>query len=102
MTIREPPNADGGGWTVATSSIPTWPEPAGEAVDRFARSESATAVHVPGHPEWETGAHQKEEEFARAVPLALFDYLRKSRAQRLCRVAQRRGRFVGRGGAGSS
>ena len=36
---------------------------------------------LPGHPEWETGPHQKEEEFARAVALALFDYLRKSRSQ---------------------
>jgi NAD+ synthase (glutamine-hydrolysing) len=36
---------------------------------------------VPGHPQWETGAHQKEEEFTRSVALALFDYLRKSRAQ---------------------
>jgi NAD+ synthase (glutamine-hydrolysing) len=35
----------------------------------------------PGCPEWETGGYQKEEEFARAVPLALFDYLRKSRAR---------------------
>jgi NAD+ synthase (glutamine-hydrolysing) len=30
--------------------------------------------------DWETGSHVKEEEFARAVPLALFDYLRKSRS----------------------
>jgi NAD+ synthase (glutamine-hydrolysing) len=36
---------------------------------------------VPGHPDWETGPHPKEEEFARSVPLALFDYLRKSRTQ---------------------
>jgi NAD+ synthase (glutamine-hydrolysing) len=36
---------------------------------------------VPGHPLWETGPHQKEEEFARSVSLALFDYLRKSRTQ---------------------
>jgi NAD+ synthase (glutamine-hydrolysing) len=36
---------------------------------------------VPGHPQWETGTHQKEEEFTRAEALALFDYLRKSRAQ---------------------
>jgi NAD+ synthase (glutamine-hydrolysing) len=36
---------------------------------------------VPGHPNWETGPNQKEEEFARSVSLALFDYLRKSRAQ---------------------
>ena len=30
---------------------------------------------------WETSPRLKEEEFARAVPLALFDYLRKSRSQ---------------------
>lgn len=39
------------------------------------------AVDVPGHPAWETGPHQKEEEFARTLALALFDYLRKSRSQ---------------------
>jgi len=38
---------------------------------------------VPGHPAWETGPHWKEEEFARAVPLALFDYLRRRRSQGL-------------------
>jgi NAD+ synthase (glutamine-hydrolysing) len=57
-----------------------WPESGGEAV--MVRS-SAGVVHVPGHPPWETGQHQKEEEFARAVPLALFDYLRKSHARQL-------------------
>ncbi len=31
-------------------------------------------------PDWETGAFVKEEEFARAEALALFDYLRKSRS----------------------
>ncbi len=36
---------------------------------------------VPGHPVWETGPNQKEEEFARALSLALFDYIRKSRSQ---------------------
>jgi NAD+ synthase (glutamine-hydrolysing) len=30
---------------------------------------------------WETGAHVKEEEFARAISLALFDYMRKSRSR---------------------
>ncbi|MFM9194570.1 MAG: NAD(+) synthase [Planctomycetia bacterium] len=30
---------------------------------------------------WETGPHVKEEEFARAVALGLFDYLRKSRSR---------------------
>ncbi len=32
------------------------------------------------HAEWETGEYVKEEEFARAIALALFDYLRKSRS----------------------
>ncbi|MCW5805570.1 MAG: NAD+ synthetase, partial [Deltaproteobacteria bacterium] len=32
-------------------------------------------------PTWENGAHVREEEFARAVALGLWDYLRKSRAQ---------------------
>ncbi len=30
---------------------------------------------------WESGPHVKEEEFARAIALGLFDYLRKSRSQ---------------------
>jgi NAD+ synthase (glutamine-hydrolysing) len=38
-------------------------------------------VRVPGHPQWETGTHQKEEEFTRSVALALFDYLRKSHSK---------------------
>lgn len=38
---------------------------------------AATAIVEPA---WERSAHGKEEEFARAVPLALFDYLRKSRS----------------------
>jgi NAD+ synthase (glutamine-hydrolysing) len=33
----------------------------------------------PGHPQWEVSSDLKREEFARAVPLALWDYLRKSR-----------------------
>jgi NAD+ synthase (glutamine-hydrolysing) len=40
-----------------------------------------TLAAAAGHPVWESGAHQKEEEFARAVPLALFDYLRKSHSR---------------------
>ncbi len=35
----------------------------------------------PGFPDWEQGQHQKEEEFTRAVALALFDYLRKSHSR---------------------
>jgi NAD+ synthase (glutamine-hydrolysing) len=38
------------------------------------------ALTVPAPPSWEASATLKEEEFARAVPLALFDYLRKSRS----------------------
>lgn len=33
------------------------------------------------HAAWETGAAVKEEEFTRAIALALFDYLRKSRSR---------------------
>jgi NAD+ synthase (glutamine-hydrolysing) len=35
----------------------------------------------PDPEEWETGADIKEEEFTRAVSLALFDYMRKARAR---------------------
>ncbi len=34
----------------------------------------------PQLPAWESGPHLKEEEFARAIMLGLFDYLRKSRS----------------------
>ncbi len=37
----------------------------------------AASIHLPA---WETGSHVKEEEFGRAVMLALFDYLRKSKS----------------------
>jgi NAD+ synthase (glutamine-hydrolysing) len=55
--------------------------PAEPPRDAESGSAGASPSQVPGHPEWETGPHQKEEEFARSVALALFDYLRKSRAQ---------------------
>ena len=48
---------------------------------------------VDRHAAWETGASVKEEEFTRAIALALFDYLRKSRSRRLRRIDQRRSRF---------
>ena len=38
-------------------------------------------VTAPQWPAWEVGRHVKEEEFARAVGLGLFDYLRKSRSR---------------------
>ena len=71
-------NAAVGGVTVSADF--RWPEGGGERVT--IRSADGKAS-IPGHPEWETGEHQKEEEFARAVPLALFDYLRKSHARQL-------------------
>ncbi len=57
-----------------------WPEGGGEA-RTVGTADGQTGV--PGHPAWENGNHRKEEEFARAVPLALFDYLRKSKASQL-------------------
>jgi NAD+ synthase (glutamine-hydrolysing) len=55
-----------------------WPEVHGEATTQCS---SAGVIHVSGHPEFEYGEWQKEEEFTRAVSLALFDYLRKSVAR---------------------
>jgi NAD+ synthase (glutamine-hydrolysing) len=43
--------------------------------------QQAVAPAVWSLPEWETGSSVKEEEFTRAVSLALFDYMRKSRSQ---------------------
>jgi NAD+ synthase (glutamine-hydrolysing) len=40
----------------------------------------APAPVEPASADWETGPHVKEEEFARAVALGLFDYMRKSRS----------------------
>jgi NAD+ synthase (glutamine-hydrolysing) len=42
-----------------------------------APSLEAAEIHIP---DWETGPFVKEEEFARAEALALFDYLRKTRS----------------------
>jgi NAD+ synthase (glutamine-hydrolysing) len=39
------------------------------------------AAVAPPVPSWEDRDHRREEEFARAVALGLWDYLRKSRAQ---------------------
>jgi NAD+ synthase (glutamine-hydrolysing) len=55
---------------------PAAAEPAGSVALR-----TSASADVPGHPDWETGTYQKEEEFSRSVPLALLDYLRKSRTQ---------------------
>lgn len=71
----------------ATSSEPSCPRDAfgGETVRcafKWPRPKSASAVFESAA--WDVdGAHHKDEEFARAVPLALFDYLRKSHARGL-------------------
>ena len=87
----DPAATDDQGSTVSADfQYPQVDEPAGtvRVQTRLVGTRSVDTAHadstlsnVPGHPAWETGPHQKEEEFARAVPLALFDYLRKSRAQ---------------------
>lgn len=46
----------------------------------FAWSDAAPEVAQSAVEAWEGGPHVKEEEFARAETLALFDYLRKSRS----------------------
>lgn len=68
----------------------------GRTASFFATDEGANLVRVPwtwtrgdeppaepvGDPvDWNAGTHVKEEEFARAVSLGLFDYLRKSRSR---------------------
>ena len=49
--------------------------------DRFDWPETAPVVQKAVLEGWERGGYLKEEEFARAVALGLFDYLRKSRSQ---------------------
>jgi NAD+ synthase (glutamine-hydrolysing) len=62
----------------AEFSYPDVTEPVGSITTLSSRPD---VLRLPGHPQWETGPHQKEEEFTRSVALALLDYLRKSRAQ---------------------
>ncbi len=55
--------------------------PALRVVERFDWPEIAPVVQRAELEAWERGGYLKEEEFARAVALGLFDYLRKSRSQ---------------------
>jgi NAD+ synthase (glutamine-hydrolysing) len=56
--------------------------PALIALPEFPWPEVQPSRQEPATPApWESTAHLKAEEFARAVPLALFDYLRKSRSR---------------------
>jgi NAD+ synthase (glutamine-hydrolysing) len=47
----------------------------------FACKEATDAPRLQQRPAWETSKSIKEEEFTRAVSLALFDYMRKSRSR---------------------
>ncbi len=69
------------GSIVAEFELPTVSEPMGSSTVNSGTMTERVSGSVAGHPAWETGPHQKEEEFARSIALALFDYLRKSRAQ---------------------
>ena len=60
---------------------PQLTEDTGAVVVEFEWPRVAPVVQEVRPAAWECSNHLKAEEFARAVPLALFDYLRKSRSQ---------------------
>src|SRR4051812_32508439 len=80
-TNPRPTAAGETGSIVAEFEFPSVTEPTGSTTVVSGTVTAAISGSVPGHPAWESGPHQKEEEFARSVALALFDYLRKSRSQ---------------------
>ena len=55
--------------------------PALRVSERFDWPDMTPVMHKAQLEAWERGGYLKEEEFARAVALGLFDYLRKSRSQ---------------------
>lgn len=61
------------------------PEPIGDSSDCIAVPFAFPTCQPKTQPlsrePWETSVHLKEEEFARAISLALFDYMRKSRSR---------------------
>ena len=62
------------------------PHPGERIVDAEFRFPAAVYPEAPGHDAneplpWQVSAEDKEEELAHALPLALFDYLRKSRSR---------------------
>lgn len=65
----------------ADFDYPVVSEPTGSTTIASGTESGPIANGVPGYPAWESGSYQKEEEFARSVGLALFDYLRKSHSQ---------------------
>ncbi len=52
----------------------------GVVVEPFVLAQSGPLAPAAALPAWESGADRKYEEFSRAISLALFDYLRKSRS----------------------
>jgi NAD+ synthase (glutamine-hydrolysing) len=81
LDVPARPGENDGGLVAAEIEYPNIGEPTGSTTFESGTRERTTTANVPGHPAWETGPHQKQEEFARSVALALFDYLRKSRTQ---------------------
>jgi NAD+ synthase (glutamine-hydrolysing) len=80
-SFPDAPTGDDGGLVVDAFEYPDVNEPIGAVAVRSGIGSARLTKSVPGHPEWETGPHPKEEEFARSVALALFDYLRKSHSR---------------------
>lgn len=58
-----------------------FPEVGDDSIAQAATAQFDPAVVHAGRDSWETGERVKEEEFTRAVTLALFDYMRKSRSR---------------------
>jgi NAD+ synthase (glutamine-hydrolysing) len=81
VDVPASPNEIEGGCVEVDFDYPSSHEPVGSVTFGSGIGAESASVNVPGHPAWETGPHPKEEEFARSVALALFDYLRKSRAR---------------------
>jgi NAD+ synthase (glutamine-hydrolysing) len=70
-----------GGLVAAELDYPEVDAPIGSVATRTGTLGGSVYTPPPGHPDWETGPHQKFEEFTRSVALALFDYLRKSHSR---------------------
>ncbi len=75
------PSESGDGFVLCEHEFPAVEEPVASVAIRVGASNATITNMPPGQPEWETGSHQKQEEFTRAVALALYDYLRKSRSK---------------------
>jgi NAD+ synthase (glutamine-hydrolysing) len=80
-SFPDAPTDDDGGLVAGAFEYPNVNEQVGAAAVQGGIGSARTTKTVAGHPEWESGPHPKEEEFARSVALALLDYLRKSHSQ---------------------